>query len=477
MNRRKFLYGLPATAALYKIGSGAQQLSAEAVPAGDASAEKRCSLVFVTPGCIDGPIARALMVPQGNPPLPQSRSYAGLRFTGKQTNYLKSIHCDTWYPSWAADGNLYSSCTDGSIKGSSGKTIDMNSQWGRTAGWFRELGIGSARGRIPTPARDRFGTTGNAILTGDDPFKLAVTPLEPFRRASPRYEGYYPCANFFYRGVWYYGGYYCHRWLNKHNVPITYELGGFGGFRISRDRGKTWVDTPHDDQRPLFPETGRCSEGSAIKMGTPHFVDFGRELEHSPDGYAYLVGHGTYDRDGIANWCSGDAISMARVRPSPETMNDSAAWEFFAGHDASHQPVWSKDFSRMAPLISWPGGSGCVNITYQPALKKYFGFLCGGWADGDSGCYNIWVVESDTLTGPWFTVECLRGSCGGQPYFVCMPSKFNRDDSGKITIFYSANWSTSHPWKTIDRPGIPSKIDKNGPGGAYTLCVAEFELH
>ena len=51
-------------------------------------------------------------------------------------------------------------------------------------------------------------------------------------------------------------------------------------------------------------------------MGTPHFVDFGRDLEHSPDGYAYMVGHGTYDPDGIANWCSGDAVSMARVRPS-----------------------------------------------------------------------------------------------------------------------------------------------------------------
>jgi hypothetical protein len=242
------------------------------------------------------------------------------------------------------------------------------------------------------------------------------------------------------------------------------------------DSGKTWQDTPHDDEHPLFPEVGRCSGGAPIKMGTPHFVDFGQNMEHSPDGYAYLVGHGTYDADGIANWCSGDAISLARVRPSIKTMNDRSAWEFFVGHDESHRPIWSNDFSRIAPIIRWAGGAGCVNITYQPALRKYFGFICGGWKDGDSGTYNIWVVESDSLTGPWSSVALLRGSCGGQPYFVCMPSKFNHDNARKITIFYSANWSVYEPWGNIDRPGIPTRIDATGPGGAYSLCVAEFEL-
>ncbi len=467
MNRRRFLQGLPATAAMVSVAPAFSQQT---------SAPKRDPIVYVAPGTISGPAARALMPPQGEPPLPQSRHFKGLRFTGKQRNYQETVNADTWYPVWAADGTLYSSYTDGMVKDPSRRNVRANSQWEYPEGfpkdfherWFRDLGIGVVRGQI-TSETYKATTAGNATLSGDDPFNLSVTPLEPFTHPSERYEGYYPCANFFHKGIWYYGGYHCHRWLNEHNVPITYELGGFGGFRISRDRGKTWQDTPHDDQRPLFPETGRCSGSAAIKMGTPHFVDFGRDLEHSPDGYAYLSGHGTYDADGIVNWCSGDSISLARVRPSSETMNDSAAWEFFAGHDASKQPVWSRDFSRIAPLISWPGGAGCVNITYQPALRKYFGFLCGGWGDGDAGNYNLWVVESDSLTGPWFTVACLRGSCGGQPYFVCMPSKFNQSDSRNLTIFYSSNWRT-------ERQGIPSWRDPDGPGGAYSLCVAEFEL-
>jgi hypothetical protein len=463
MNRRSFLQSLPAAGALYSAAPAIAQ---------QPMVQDRNSIAYVSSGAIDGPLARALEPPRGEPALVQSRHFKGLRFTGKQRFYPETISADTWYPSWAADGTLYASYADGAVKDSSSLQVRVNSQWewpdGPQERWFRDLGIGVANGRI-TPDLDKSTTTGNATLSGDDPFALTVSPLEPFRRKSLRFEGYYPCANFFYQGTWYYGGYYCHRWLNQHNVPITYELGGFGGFRMSHNAGKTWQDTPHDDQHPLFPETGRCSGGAAIKMGTPHFVDFGRELEHSPDGYAYLAGHGTYEAEGISNWCSGDAISMARVRPSPQTVNDPASWEFFCGNDVSNHPIWSNDFSRIAPLIGWPGGAGCVNITYQPALRKYFGFLCGGWADGDSGNYNIWVVESDALTGPWFSIACLRGACGGQPYFVCMPAKFNCTDSRKITIFYSANWRK-------DRLGVPSSKDANGPGGAYSLCVAEFEL-
>ncbi|MGI4949505.1 MAG: hypothetical protein ACRYHC_12575 [Janthinobacterium lividum] len=462
MDRRDFLKIAPASAFISTLGDTA---SSAATP------PSTKDVPYVAPGSISGPLARGLMPPAGEPPLPQSRAFKGLRFTGRERTYVDTIKADTWYPSWGADGRLYSSYADGSVKDNAGHDVRVNSQWEQPEGlrerWFRELGWGVEGGQL-TRSNDRFTTTGAAVLTGNDPFALSATPLAPFRRETPRYEGYYPCANLFHNGVWYYGGYYCHRWLDNHNVPVTYENGGFGGFRISTDRGATWRDTPHDDRRPLFPEVGRCSGGAAIKLGTPHFVDFGRDMEHSPDGYAYLVGHGSYNPDGVSNWCSGDAVSMARVRPSPGTMNDPAAWEYFAGRDTGGKDIWSRDFTKIRPLIQWLGGAGCVNVTYHPGLKRYFGFLCGGPADGDAGTYNIWVVESERLTGPWSSVACLRGSGGGQPYFVTMPSKFNQT-SRKLVLFYSANWRK-------DRPGIPTNIDSAGPGGLYSLCVAEFEL-
>ena len=460
MNRRRFLGSIPSVAAGGIVSSHISNALADDVRT---EGGKAATPAFVSPHCIYGKVARTLGPPDG-PPLPQSTEFRGLRFTGRQGNYLpKGIQwgCDTWYPSWSDDGNLYSSCADGTLYGTNGKKIEIWSAWGRKpGGYYTDLGGGPP---------NAGGTTGNVMLAGDNPFNLKITPLQPFRRLSPRYEGYYPCGNLVHRGVWYYGGYYCHRWLNPNSVPITYELGGFGGFRISTDKGQTWQDTPHDDQCPLFQETGRCSGGAPIRMGAPHFVDFGRNLEHSPDGYAYLAGHGTYESDGISNWCSGDAISLARVRPSQLSMNDRNAWEFFAGTDTDGLPIWTRDFQRIQPILRWPGGAGCVNVTYHPLLKRYFGFICGGWYDGDSGTYNTWVVEAKSLTGPWSTVALLRGSFGGQGYFVCMPSKFNREDSRKIILFYSANWS-------LNRPGIPTILDSSGPGGVYSLCVAEFEL-
>jgi cystathionine beta-lyase/cystathionine gamma-synthase len=94
------------------------------------------------------------------------------------------------------------------------------------------------------------------------------------------------------------------------------------------------------------------------------------------------------------------------------------------------------------------GMSAIVNMDYHPYLKEYFGFLCSGWADGDAGSYDTWVVESDALTGPLRNVAYFKGTAG-QGYFVCVRSKFLRPDSNKITLFYSANWRA-------DRRGIPS---------------------
>jgi hypothetical protein len=165
MNRRKFLAALPATAALRAVPELPKSVLAEEhIPL----VQERTPLLFVSPWCINGTVARILMPPQDEPPLPQSSQFNGLRFTGKQSNYLPTIHGDTWYPSWAKDGKLYSSYTDGSLTDAAGDRIEASSGWRRGDGWFKDLGIGPD---------DRSATTGNAVLTGDDPFHLSVRPL------------------------------------------------------------------------------------------------------------------------------------------------------------------------------------------------------------------------------------------------------------------------------------------------------------
>ena len=131
-------------------------------------------------------------------PFKPSGQFTGLEFTGRHAEYTKA---DTWYPSWATDGNLYSPWTDGKVNG---------------------LGSGSG---------GEGATTGQATIVGDDPLKLVVKDQSVFKSSPRPYEGRYPCGSLVYNGVWYYGT-YC---LNPagqymHDGPaIQLALAGTGG--------------------------------------------------------------------------------------------------------------------------------------------------------------------------------------------------------------------------------------------------------
>ena len=45
-------------------------------------------------------------------PFQKSADITGIAFTGRHVRYANA---DTWYPSWAANGNLYSPWTDGKV--------------------------------------------------------------------------------------------------------------------------------------------------------------------------------------------------------------------------------------------------------------------------------------------------------------------------------------------------------------------------
>ena len=60
------------------------------------------------------------------------------------------------------------------------------------------------------------------------------------------------------------------------------------------------------------------------------------------------------------SWITADQDYLARVRPSPETINDLHAWEFFAGHDGAGRPVWTSRFDEIQPLLEWNNHTGCV---------------------------------------------------------------------------------------------------------------------
>jgi len=380
--------------------------------------------------------------PPADCPFPRSTELPGILF-----NHHTSQHfCDTWYPSWAADDALYSPFMDGILL---------------TPGFTQEV-IGAANA-VTVPAR-----TGWAKLLGNDPLNLDVVDAGIIESPRDPYGGRYASASLHYNGVWYYGTYATMNELNSNDGFVTINgvdynwgvLGPFVGFHTSTDNGHTWTAPPHTPSSPIFGEP--ATKGAKLKMGVPHVVDFGKNMQHSPDGKAYLICHGAVDPDpsprlGNLSWITGDQIYMARVTPSVANINDLSKYEFFAGNG-----TWSSNLSDARPVIDWNNNCGGVTMTWFPPLNRYITCIVDGRTTAAN--MNTYVLESPTPTGPFKLVTYLR-DFGPQAYFCNFPSKFIAGDGKSAWMWYSANF---HP---LERPdGVAPE------GSGYHLCSLEVLL-
>ena len=381
--------------------------------------------------------------PPADCPFELSKDIVGIAFLGVHSNYQ---FADTWYPSWASDGNMYSPYTDGSVPRADGQRDNSNSGVGPDA------------------------VTGQAVMIGDDPVNLKVISLGLTKGDASPYRGRYPCGSLVHNGIWYYGT-YCltpDGMVRYGDQAFNWPwLGPFVGFRISKDFGKTWTDTPHTPAKPLFGETGMW--GYPVKIGSPHFVDFGRNMEHSPDGKAYLVAHGAPEPDpkprfGNLSWISGDQVYLLRVMPSIANMNDASKYEFYAGRDAQGKPVWTSDFAKIQPLIDWNNNCGCVTVTYDAPLKKYLMCVTDGWPT--CAKMNSYILEADAITGPWRLVVYIK-DFGEQGYFLNFPSKFISPNGKTLWLCYSANFAPN--WNNM-------KLSIDPPGGRYGLVLQQVQI-
>ncbi|MES2219552.1 MAG: hypothetical protein V4587_01125 [Acidobacteriota bacterium] len=342
-------------------------------------------------------------------PFTASKNFTGLEFTGAYATYGNA---DTWFPTWAANGNLYSSWTDGKVNG------------------------------ITSSSLGPHATTGYATILGDDPLHLTITNVGTYSASPLPYGGRYPAGGLVYNGVWYYGTYLLDQTPDK---GLNWDiLGPFVGFRYSTDFGKTWHGSPHSPSHPLFDEPAR--KDGPVKLGLPHFVDFGKNMEYSPDGKAYIVSQGATandpsPRDANLSWITGDQVYLARVKPSIANMNRRSAYEYFAGCDKHGHAHWTRDFSRIKPLIDWNDHTGNVSVTYDAPLKTYLMAVTDG--GNTIGKYNTYILESPQIAGPWRLVTYMR-NFGEQGYFVNFPSKFISKDGRTLWMSYSANFTNGY---------------------------------
>lgn len=383
-------------------------------------------------------------------PFEQSKELSGIKFLGIKSGYH---YGDTWYPTWAENDTLYSPWTDG-------ETQRLDGYWDNS----QSYGV---------PAELTTGQrTGHGIITGDDPLTMKAYSIGLYYGSDAHpYHGRYPAGSLIKDGVWYYGT-YC---LDPagfarygHDTIDWPWMGPFVGFRTSKDYGNNWGKCPHTPDKPIFGESGR--NGYPVKIGAPHFVDFGKNMEHSPDGKAYLVAHGADINDPLwkgpwnNSWCTGDQIYMIRVTPTIANINDASKYEYYGGKDDKGNPIWTKDFEKIKPMLEWNNNMGIVTITYNAPLKKYI--MCITDGGNTYSKMNTYLLESDSLTGEWKLITYMK-AFGEQGYFVNIPTKFISDDGLTAWLLYSGNF-----WDTVN--GEDNGV--NPPGGHYGMTFQKIQL-
>lgn len=361
-----------------------------------------------------------------NPPVPppfaSSEVVRGVVFSGRSATYTDA---DTWYLSWASDGNMYSPWTDGSV-----------------GGWSSD-------------SHGPLAMTGRAKVVGSDPLHLDVVPLGTVMASAAPYDHRYPAGSLVHEGVWYYGT-YCVDETAGHNI-----LGPLVGFHTSCDYGETWAAPGPTPEDPLFGESAK--HGGVVRFGAPHFVDFGQNLQGSPDGYAYLVGHGTTRPLRRRTWISGDAIFLARTRPREDTINDRASWEFYSGL-IEGTPLWTADVNQAKPIVQWDGHAGNAAATWFPGLSRFL--MAVSDAGPALGPMSSYILEAPALHGPWRMVTYLR-HFGTQGYFLNFPSRFI-DATGRVAwLCYSANYNNRYEG---------ADFLEDPPGSRYAMCLQEVNL-
>ena len=344
--------------------------------------------------------------PPADSPFPLSKDLLGFEFAYGANSIPPGIRADTFFPSWAADGALYSGYTDGTVQG---------------------VGSGSAGN----------GTTGMAVLHGEDPYNLtAAVPRAAWPASSAPYKGRYPCANLHYNGTWAQATYTVDSYHFYPSVPVNggvwSVLGPLTWWRTSADGGLTWQDYGHgalaNASDTLFGEA--AVNNSKVKFGAPHVVDFGQDMRSSPDGRLYLVGHGAAHANEYEGWMQGSQVYLARAPPAPATLNDPTVYEFYAG---GHGPAaaWSGRLQEAAPLVAWGNRTGVTTLSWHPLLRKYIMVVSTPTQSPFSGSdsppfnasYDTYFLESDEITGPWALVS-YAAQFGPQAYFANIPSKF-----------------------------------------------------
>lgn len=274
-------------------------------------------------------------------PYPPSRIIAGISWHW-DTHTTAAPGSDLWPVTWGPDNNLYAAWGDGGGFGGSDSDGRVALGFARLEGspeHFRGINLNGGKDALHPATFPKRGKTGGLLFV--DGTLYASVNLQ---------DG---------------------DWPNVDHVLFW-----------SHDRGATWTRAPW-----LFPRgSGNFQPGK--------FLNAGRDYSGLPDAlgaYVYIYG----PRQSAAR---GNDARLYLARVPRRRLAERAAYEFYAGTDASAHPRWTPEESlAQAVFVDSNGVTSCA-VVYNPGLRRFL-LSCFHTGPGELG-----IFDGPSPWGPWTTV-------------------------------------------------------------------------
>ncbi len=173
----------------------------------------------------------------------------------------------------------------------------------------------------------------------------------------------------------------------------------------------------------------------------PAFCQFGQDNGAARDGHIYVFATRIQkDRDRLQ---IPGMVDLMRV--PKERILEREAYTFFAGLDASGQPIWTPDPMARNAVFEDPNGTRLTSVIYQPTLGRYL--LCTPHAKADAG--NLGIFDAPEPWGPWTTVAYYENwGDFGTTFFWTFAPKWFSEDALQFTFVFTG---TGHndAWNTV----------------------------
>lgn len=335
---------------------------------------------------------------------------------------------DTWYNTWADDGNIYATSNDTSgFNGTCNNNLVVNE------------------------------------ISGDDPAALTapyVNCMTSFGAHAGDTQGYADGH------TWKTGGMISvdgtlyvvvarQTGAGTNDYPQGLQVSEDASIIKSTDHGRTWsnsfgkVNDPNGAAPPYNATTGHVlAMFPGTRFSTPFFINYGQDdnpasTADGGDTYVYALSN-----DGFAY--NGSTMILGRVQRDLIGNLNAADWQFYTGTPGGKgdDPAnWSSNVSAAVPVLTAPNQLSQCAVQYIPALHEYiltsfyYSPFDSAWPGSGETAHTTWkFFKSSSPWGPWTAFYAQDTSPYGW-YDPTLVSKFIHMYGLNTAIFTSGDFN------------------------------------